>query len=47
MLDLELYSYILYVIIDIPKLLSRWDVVSLHPLGGEEHKTTSFPNPWR
>jgi hypothetical protein len=28
-------------------LFSRWDVVSLHPLGGAEHKSTSFSNPCR
>jgi len=26
-------------------LFSRWDVVSLHPLGAAEHKTTSIPIP--
>ena len=28
-------------------LFSRWDVVSLHPLGGAEHNTTSFSSPCR
>jgi hypothetical protein len=30
-----------------PLLFSRWDIMSLHPLGGAEHKTTSNFNPCR
>jgi len=29
------------------KLFFKWDVVSLHPLGGAEHKSASFSNPSR